>query len=231
LIESFWIDENQPHDVAAFALRKFLYSKDIKGNLQFGCWNVSSIAFVLSEVEVADQRSGENNKRKRDENGSSSSTRYHRESIPFLRNGFFQDSALVHKDPDNAKILVGGVTHFEKNLKSEAEVMATAKALFAAISTRKPSSTYSTPSGKDAEILSRVEDLVNESYHSAMTKSTMNIAAVMIGNATFEPAKDGTSEDELQSLKKISPSWYKAVDPLLVPRHFTLHATKILSRL
>jgi hypothetical protein len=61
-----------------------------------------------------DKTSGGNNKRKRNENGSSSSTGYHREST--LRTASSKTQPLVQR-PDNAKILVGGVAHFEKESK------------------------------------------------------------------------------------------------------------------
>ena len=182
--------------MATFALRKFLYSGQIKGNLSYGCWRVSCVAFVLSGREVdgaIKEGNSTRKKRKRNETGSSSSSRYE-ESIPFLRNGFFQDAALVSKDPDNARILVGSVAHLEKSLKSEAEVIATARALSAV-------NNLGRPSGKDAEILSRVENLVNRNHQLSTENSMTNLASIMIGAATYEPPGDCTSEEQLKSLR------------------------------
>eukprot|EP00978_Attheya_sp_CCMP212_P016274 scaffold42485_cov50-Attheya_sp.AAC.5 len=201
LMENFRMDENQHSDVATFALRKFLRSKEIKGNSQYNdVWFVSSMAYVLSAGQSPNDNDTESTgKRKRDESNTGSSTtdtkhQYH-ESIPFLRNGFFQDTALVRKDPDNARILVAGVNHFEKDLKSEAEVMPTTRALSRQLSNTKLD-------GKDAEILSRVETLVNRNYEISMTRSSMNLSSVMIGAATYTRPQDCTDEYQLQILKQ-----------------------------
>lgn len=114
LMQQFDIDCSQPSDVAAFALRKFLQSKEIRGELQYDVWRVSSIAYALSEFP----------------NDQSKRIEVQNEAIPFLRNGFFQDTALLQKDPDNARILVGSYSHFEGGLKSKNEVMEKAQSLF-----------------------------------------------------------------------------------------------------
>ena len=180
--------------MATVALRKFLYSKQIKGDLNFGCRCVSSIAFVLSGVV------GEN-----ELNDSNNSRSYH-ESIPFLRNGFFQDKALVGKDPDNARVLVGGIEHFEKNLKSEAETMPTAQKLFGSsrggTSIAGTSSRSRETSAKDAEILKRVTDLVETNYEISMEESMASLSSVMIGMSAYVPPKDCTSDRELERLRK-----------------------------
>ncbi|KAL7535676.1 hypothetical protein ACHAXR_006662, partial [Thalassiosira sp. AJA248-18] len=109
-IETFHIDEDQPSDVATFALRNFLQSQHIKGNLNYGCWHVSSIAYVFSD-DPREEGQG-TNKRKR---GNDAQSIAQREVIPFLRNGFFQDeSSLIRGDPNNARILVGGFLTLKK---------------------------------------------------------------------------------------------------------------------
>jgi len=182
-IQNFRIDKNESCDVATFALRKFLYSKQIKGDIDYGCWCVSSVAFVLSG-------DGNNSSERR-------SNRYH-ESIPFLRNGFFQDKALVGKDPDNARILVGAIEHFEKNLQSETEMIIIANKLFQATSSDSNRKT----SAEDAEILKRVKDLVETNYQTSMTESTASLSRVMLGMATYVPQKDCTSDQQLKRLQK-----------------------------
>ena len=188
LIESFWIDQDQEDacDLATCALRKFIHSDVIKGNLRFGAWCVSSVAYALHEVDSSSESSG---KRKRGDGLS------YDEAIPFLRNGFFQDTALLQENPDNGRILVGGVEHFEQALKSEAIVMPALKALRGHIGGKKPT-------GKDAEILSRVGQLVNENDQLAFMESTAQLSSVMIGNAVYQPPTDNTTAQQLQSLRR-----------------------------
>jgi hypothetical protein len=152
LIESFWIDQNQddPCAFATFALRKFLHGDIIKGN--GGYWSVSSIAYALFDFGEDEQHSGsDSGKRKRDEDDGRPS---YDEAIPFFRNGFFQDVALLQQNPDNGRILVAGVEHMDQPLKSEASVMPAIKSLRSRLSTKKPTR-------KDGEILNRVEQLVS----------------------------------------------------------------------
>jgi hypothetical protein len=148
LIQSFRIDENQRgcnSDVATIALRKFIYSnliysEYIKGD--FVCL-VSSIAYELSVNNINNNSPNNNN--------NNNNTGYH-ESVPFLRNGFLQDQALVRKFPESSRILVGAFNNFAgNNVESEAQVMAAAAKLIATISS---SSSDSDPSSeKDIKIL------------------------------------------------------------------------------
>jgi hypothetical protein len=185
--------------VAALALRKFLHSDTIKGNLGYGCWKVSSVAYVLNgESTTEDDTTGT---RKRHV------VRPYHEAVPFLRNGFFQDAALVRKgftpyasfvrqDRDNASILVGAVGHLDGDLKTEADVMPMVERLLP-----PGSSSGSRPKGKDGEILARVETIVHRSYEAAMDRAQMTVARAMVGNGSYEPPTDGTSEPELCQLR------------------------------
>lgn len=161
LIQSFRIDENQQgcnSDVATIALRKFLYSEHIKGH--FLC-RVSSIAYELS----GNINSSNNN-----------NTEYH-ESVPFLRNSFFQDQALVRKYPESSRILVGGIDNFVgHNVKSEAHVMSAAAKLIATISSSS-SCDRSPSSGKDVEILNMVKDVVEKNNEIFMNREMAAAAA------------------------------------------------------
>jgi hypothetical protein len=198
LIESFWIDQDleDPCVVATFALRKFIYSDVIKGNYSYGTWGVSSIAYALhdfgfSEEDQQDQTfSGTSGKRKRcDGEGC------YDEAIPFLRNEFFQDTALLQENPDNCLILVGGVEHFQQSLKSESAVMPALRALRSRLAGRKAT-------GKDAEILSRVELLVDENDQLVQMESLANVSRAMLGNAIYQPPTDKTTAQQLQSLRR-----------------------------
>ena len=196
LIESFWIDQNQddPCAFATFALRKFLHSDIIKGNLPFGCWNVSSIAYALFDFGEGEQHSGSGSgKRKRDEDDG---RLCYDEAIPFFRNGFFQDVTLLQQDPDNGRIIVAGVEQMEQALKSEASVMPAINSLRSRLSTKKPT-------GKDGEILNRVETLVNANAQLAFEQETMSLSAAMIGNAIRQrPVGDLTTTEQLQNLRR-----------------------------
>ena len=189
LIESFWIDQDHVEDpcaLATFALRKFLYSNVIKGNHQFGTWGVSSIAYALQNIDSSSESSG---KRKRDDGPS------YDEAIPFLRNGFFQDAALLQENPENGRILVGGVEHFEQPVKSEASVMPALEKLRRVIGGKKPRE-------KDAEILSRVGQLVDENDRLAFLESSRSISSAMLGNAVYQPPTDSTTDQQLQILRR-----------------------------
>ena len=185
LLETFEIDKNQPCacDVATIALRKFLRSKEVKGGNKNSAWFISSVAYVLpvpSECENHPQ--------------------YH-ESMPFLRNNFFQDSALARdKNPENVRILVAGMNQLEQNLKPEAEVMPTVAAL------RQKMNIFNKkqkPEGNDAKILHRVETLVNEIQERNYFLSIDSISSILGGVSQYEPPKDcGTTEEELKSLKQ-----------------------------
>ncbi|KAL7453482.1 hypothetical protein ACHAWC_008598 [Mediolabrus comicus] len=192
LIESFWIDQDQddPCALATFALRKFLHSDMIKGNLPYGCWNVSSIAYALHDFGEDEQHSG-SGKRKREDDGRPS----YEEAIPFFRNGFFQDVALLQQNPDNGRILVAGVEHMDQPLKSEASVMPAIKSLRSRLSTKKPTR-------KDGEILNRVEQLVSANALLVCEQELKGISAAMIGNAIRQPVGDVTTTEQLQSLRR-----------------------------
>ena len=188
LMESFVIDKTQSLDVATAALRKFLHGDHIKGNFNYGCWGVSSIAYVLNYNP--EEISGSKRKRGDDEKVDW----YFRESIPFLRNGFFQDEALVRKDSDNARILVAGTAHMEQGLKSESAAMAVAKTLFR--------ERGRTPTGKDAEILRLVESRVNASDQSSMAQQHHSVSSAMLGIVRYNPPGDCTTEEQLKSLRR-----------------------------
>ena len=107
----------------------------------------SSVAYVLHEESNNDE--GATGKRKR---GDETNT-YH-EVIPFLRNGFFQDPAIISGgNQANARILVGGVSHFEKDLLSESEAKAKASRLV-----KSGSSNSKKVKGDDVEILNLVRN-------------------------------------------------------------------------
>eukprot|EP00986_Skeletonema_menzelii_P008611 scaffold3686_cov149-Skeletonema_menzelii.AAC.1 len=193
LIESFWVDQDQhdPCALATFALRKFLHGDIIKGKLDYGCWHVSSIAYALHDFDEQQQPGSGTGKRKREDDGRPC----YDEAIPFFRNGFFQDVALLQQDPDNGRILVAGIAHMDQNLKSEASVMPAINSLRNRLSTKKPT-------GKDGEILNRVQRIVNESDQIAFEQSTMSMSAAMMGNAIYQRPADPTTTQQLQSLRR-----------------------------
>mmetsp|Transcript_4513 Transcript_4513/g.8040 ORF Transcript_4513/g.8040 Transcript_4513/m.8040 type:complete len:462 (+) Transcript_4513:103-1488(+) len=183
-METFHIDGDQPSEVATLALHNFLQSEHIKGNLDHGCWCVSSIAYVMSE-DPKEEVQGSKRKRGNDDSN------YHG-VIPFLRNGFFQDSALIRSDPDNARILVGGLAHFEKDLLSEAEAMAKATRLLGGSSKKKVK-------GNDLDILNGVRDLVDRNFQQTLMQG---VSSAMLGATPYRPPGDCTSEEQLQNLKR-----------------------------
>ena len=185
-IDTYQIDDDQSCDVATYALRKFLHGKHMKGDLNYGCWCVSSIAYVLSEEE--EEVSNGQGKRKRGDD-----TKYH-EVIPFLRNGFFQDKAIIGDNPSNSKILVGAVAHFEKHLLSETEAQSKANLLQNGPSQKKMK-------GSDVAILNLVRDLVDENDRKKQQALMQGMSSAMIGMGTVSPPKDFTSEEQLTNLR------------------------------
>jgi len=169
-ITSFNIEgaHSRNSDITTAALYHFLRDpKYIKGKLDYGCVMCTIAAFVapLEEDEF----------------------NFARHLVdPFLRNGFFQDPALIREDPDNAKILVASCNHWENPIpKSQLDIS----------SISLISSIARTPSGKDNEILEAVEQVCNSHPHHN------NITAIMAGNATYKPASDDTTTEQLASLK------------------------------
>lgn len=167
LIQNFRIDKEQSCEVATVALRKFLFSDSIKGNLDCNCWGVSFIAYEL--------------------NRNNSNESEYLESVPFLRNGFFQDKALFNKYPESAGILVGSIGHFEKNVTSESQVMSSAKKLqkemsSSSTSTTAPATATANTNGteqgpleKDAEIMKIVKDVVEKNFQIYMDRSMVGV--------------------------------------------------------
>jgi hypothetical protein len=124
-ISEFHIDDefqkNGASDVGATALRQFLYHPFIKGNLGFGCWKVSSAAYVLDPSQAMTPVEREKFHKERQQNpfdAPSKSTEQldeeqrHLDGLAradanqFLRNGFFQDPALASGGGSDARILV-----------------------------------------------------------------------------------------------------------------------------
>ena len=200
LVESFYIDANQSCDVATFALRKFLHGEHIRGDLQYDCWRNSSVAYVLSAENdhLEDESTTTGGKRKRDENDNVTNNNHH-EIIPFLRNGFFQDTAIIGDDEDNARILVAGVEHLEKDLLSEAQVKPKANSLLQRISGGKPQKKMKS---SDAAILNLVRDVINTNDERAQKIIMQNMSRVMIGLALHRPPEDCTTEEQLTNLRR-----------------------------
>lgn len=188
-ISSFGVNHDSP-DVAAAALYKFLHDPEIKGDLEFGCWRVSSAAYVLPGCSSADDETnsaGKNsNDRKRKRDADCNAQAMQQQAEPFLRLGFFQDQALIHKDRKNARILVATYGHWNQNIRSSAQIA----------STRLISYEVPKPGGKDLEILEAVEALLS----TTIQDYTVNLSAVT-GLATSEPPRDNASTQQLNGLR------------------------------
>ena len=190
-IDTFCMDKAVTSDMATFALRKFLHGERIKGNLSYGCWINSSVAYALEPVDS----DGTQGKRKREDEDSN----VYREIIPFLRNGFFQDTAIIGNDPENARILVGAVRDFEKNLISESEAKAKASRL------QKGGGGGKKMKGSDIEILNLVRNLVNDNDAIMHMHAMQGVSSAMLGLTQYRPPappEDPTSEEQLRNMRQ-----------------------------
>ena len=179
-------------DVASAALYKFLHDpKYIKGVLDYGCWRVSSAAYILSTPpSSANSSGGEANQasRKRKHTGEAPEADVVREQAePFLRNGFFQEKVLVQKNPENARILIASYGDWEKPIRPSHKVNFTPLSL----------TSTSKPIGKDLEILEAVQRLLASSNQPLPT----NVAAVMIGLATYQEPRENTTPQQINELR------------------------------
>lgn len=111
-------------DVGSYALRKLLYHPYIRGG-HYLAWKCSCCIYLLQNTTPA--------------------SRNH--AIQFLRNGFYQDKAVVNKGDD--RFLVAAYGHWMEPLKSHAEA--------AAIQFLVAPPNLSPPIGKDIEILGIIE--------------------------------------------------------------------------
>lgn len=180
-------------DIASAALRKFLFDPSyIKGQLNYGCWQVSSAAYVTKLVNEATMNEPTDRKRKRGDDDEDELARM--DAMPFLRNGFFQDPALVREDSDNARLLVASYGNWNKPLRSQAEVSKVN--LLSNPSSTPSSNPSSTPSGKDLEILKAVKLLVAVDQHH-----TVNWAAIMVGQEQYVPPGDPVTAQQLATLR------------------------------
>jgi hypothetical protein len=170
-------------DIATAALHEFLYDPNfIKKDLRYGLWAVSSAVYIVPSVASLQQTS---QKRKRqDENDDSGANPSRLYMDPFLRNGFFQDAALIHKDPDNTRLLVASYGQWSKPPLSKEAV-----ANVAVISRPRK------PSGNDLEILNSVEELCTTG------KREPNFSAIMIGLERYEAPRDESTPQQLQTLR------------------------------
>ena len=186
-IETFNIDAKQPSEIATQALRKFLRSEQIMGKLNYGCWRCSSFAYVLPAVDDSSTSPG---KRKQDEDNNS------REAIPFIRNGFFQDLAIVNgNDPANARILVAGVSNVENGLLSETEGKRK-------ISLLKTGKVQKKIKNLDLEILNLVQRVVIEIHEQNQILAMRGLSSRMIGIPVPLPREtDSTSDQQVASLR------------------------------
>lgn len=116
---------NGSSDVGAYALRKLLYHPFIKGSDRDDEWQTSSCIHILDSTTQKDKDN----------------------AIQFLRNGFFQDRAVVYEGND--RFLVAASGHWKEPLISHAEA---AKIPFLEAPPRPPP-----PTGKDAEIRQIIE--------------------------------------------------------------------------
>jgi len=70
---------------------------------------------------------------------------------------------LIHGDAANARILVGGITHFEKRMLTESEAMAKAGRLL-----KGAGSSQKKAKGNDLEILNLVRGLVDVTFQQTL---------------------------------------------------------------
>jgi hypothetical protein len=179
--------KNGDSDLAAAALYKFLHDPTtIKGNLEYGCWRVSSAAHVLNPQEAMPKESKQERKRTRDADEEHQEELTRMDADALLRNGFFQDSALVWQDSANARILVASYGNWNNPILSQARA-SSVKLL--------PASPK--PSGNDAEILQAVQSVFTDGSNPF---GTMNLAAVMSGQVQYKPPGDATTTPQLASL-------------------------------
>lgn len=181
-IASFWVNHDSS-DVAAAALYKFLRDPNLGSRVTSAAYVLPAWASSTGEAKSAAEQS---NDRKRKRHAGKTQARHFAEA--FLRNGFFQDQALIRKDRDNARILVASHGHWNRNIRSSTEIAAT----------RLISHVVPKPSGKDLEILEAVESMLSTSFEDRM----MNLSAVMAGRATYEPPRDNTTTQQLNDLRK-----------------------------
>jgi hypothetical protein len=176
-------------DVAAAALYKFLHDPTtIKGNLDYGCWRVSSAAYLLNPQEPTPNNSKQHRKRKRAVDETPQHELARMDADPFLRNGFFQDPSLVRQDSANTRILVASYGNWSNAILSQAQV-----------SSVNLLSESPKPSGKDAEILQLVQSVFDSS--DPFGASNVHLAAVMIGQEQYEPPGDTITTLQLASLR------------------------------
>jgi hypothetical protein len=140
---------------------------------------VSSAAYVLTQFNIESHPGREENKE----------LAARMEAEPFLRNGFFQDPALVQEDYDNQRLLVASCGHWNKPMLSKAQVPK--EAMFA----------LSVPpklSVKDRSILRAVQQLVVRDLYDVMP----DFSDLMTGRSEYKPPGDPVSAQQLASLRK-----------------------------
>ena len=147
-IKSFHIEpeyrKDGSSDVGAIALSKFLRHPCIKGNLDHGCWKVSSVIYVLDSSEAMSQeeareheayQSINRNRMYEDQNildteqekaekqrwGNRLDQLDRMDANQFLRNGFFQDKVYAEDSKTQARILVASYHHWDQPMKSHEE--------------------------------------------------------------------------------------------------------------
>jgi hypothetical protein len=183
-IKSFQVDEehrkNGSSDVGAVALHQFLHDPFISGNLDYGCWKVSSTVYVLDAFAAMtkEEETAYNvyTQKRRDEDTPFTETEATDESRQwdarwetlsrqdanqFLRNGFFQDPAIAREGGSAARILVASHGQWSALLKSHEE----ATAVQFCIPTPMPPA----PTGNDAELFSFLKTECSKFYDSQPT--------------------------------------------------------------
>jgi hypothetical protein len=183
-ITAFHVDETVNSEVAAAALHKFLrlFLHDPETTHQYGdldrCrWRVSSAAYVLTHFNNENHQVQEDDKE----------LAARREAEPFLRNGFFQDPALVQEDYDNQRLLVASYVHWNKPIVPKVHVP---RAKFALSIPPKPSV-------KDRSILRAVQRLVVRDLYGVMP----DFSDLMMGRSPYKPPGDPVSAQQLASLR------------------------------
>lgn len=206
LITSFGITDQvlaKNSDVTTAALYHFLRDPSyIKGNLNYGCWKVSSAAYVLPNPAYVLPNPEVERKRKREDiNSFNEETATSIFAAPFLRNGFFQDPALIRTTspiqdaPDNSRILVASYGDWNRPgviPRSQLEV-----STIRILSLPQPSDTKM--SVKDAEIMQQFEQVCSTQNESHL----LNMGAIMLGLERYEPRRDETTTDQLKALRLI----------------------------
>lgn len=238
-------------DVAAIALRQFLHHPFVSGQLQYGCWKVSSVAYVLDPLEAMTQSEVELwDKHKKDcreydmeiMTGTTippASKQAHetecrrweermqvfarQDANPFLRNGFFQEKAIARKGGSDARILVASHYHFREPLKSHAQALA--------VQFCTPDPTGPEPLGKDAELSEYIKAKCSEYPRPNLASVRQQVQTLLQAGATVAGSHGlhaACGNNEYEIVKLLVEQCASAGDATTINGYDTNHYTPLM---